>query len=239
MKTRLFSILIVFLLLASCGGGYNPPVNPNGGNGGNEDDGRVEAGFATAGFSYETSHPFYVTFNNTSKNANSYKWDFGDGRTSFEKNPVHKYSGKGVYKVTLTVGGKGHDTMTKNITITEPTSCYVTSVKFNKIPKNNEYYNIRFTDDYLFFETLYWYTDWVLLSSANIPYTYNLKTKRKIDFSNSKYVMRLCRNSKTSGNGTEIASWSMLTKNIQSKFSEEITGTTNDTEIKLVLEWKD
>lgn len=238
MKTKLFPLLAALLLVASCGGGYNPP-EPDPDKGNNDDDGRVEAGYATANFSYETSHPFYVVFNNTSKKATSYKWDFGDGTTSTEKNPVHKYSGKGVYKVSLTAGGKGHDTMSKNITITEPTSCYVTSIEFNKIPKNNEYYSVRYTDDYIFFETLYWYTDWCLLSDANMPYTYNLKTKKKIDFSNSKYVMRLYKNSKSSGSGTQVQAWSMQTKNIQSKFSEEITGTTNDAEIKLILKWED
>lgn len=59
-----------------------------------------------------------VTFTNTSTVSGSvtYLWDFGDGETSTEKNPVHTYAQKGEYTVTLTVtdsqGGK-HNVSTK------------------------------------------------------------------------------------------------------------------------------
>jgi PKD repeat protein len=43
-----------------------------------------------------------VTFTNTSKNATSYMWDFGDGGTSTEQNPVYTYAADGEYTVTLT-----------------------------------------------------------------------------------------------------------------------------------------
>lgn len=36
---------------------------------------------------------------------NSWNWDFGDGKTSTEKNPIHKYSEAGKYVVVLTVSG--------------------------------------------------------------------------------------------------------------------------------------
>jgi len=42
-----------------------------------------------------------VTFTNTSVNAVSYVWDFGDGETSPEANPVHTYAGTGTYNVKL------------------------------------------------------------------------------------------------------------------------------------------
>ncbi|MEI6435705.1 MAG: PKD domain-containing protein [Bacteroidota bacterium] len=41
-----------------------------------------------------------VTFNNTTTDATSYNWDFGDGTTSTEQNPVHTYSG-GPYNIIL------------------------------------------------------------------------------------------------------------------------------------------
>ncbi|MCK6695557.1 MAG: PKD domain-containing protein, partial [Thermoanaerobaculia bacterium] len=43
-----------------------------------------------------------IDFTNTSKNADSYSWDFGDGATSTETNPSHTYAAAGIYKVKLT-----------------------------------------------------------------------------------------------------------------------------------------
>lgn len=43
-----------------------------------------------------------ISFVNESENADSYKWDFGDGATSIEKNPQHYYTLNGTYKVKLT-----------------------------------------------------------------------------------------------------------------------------------------
>lgn len=42
-----------------------------------------------------------VTFTNTSANAQSYFWTFGDGQTSSQQNPVHLFTSGGVYTVTL------------------------------------------------------------------------------------------------------------------------------------------
>lgn len=43
-----------------------------------------------------------VTFRNYSENATEYKWEFGDGNTSTEKDPVHNYQTLGEYQVKLT-----------------------------------------------------------------------------------------------------------------------------------------
>ena len=43
-----------------------------------------------------------VTFTNTSNNATSYLWDFGDGNTSTDANPIHTYTMSGNYTITLT-----------------------------------------------------------------------------------------------------------------------------------------
>ncbi|MDX2136032.1 MAG: S8 family serine peptidase [Saprospiraceae bacterium] len=42
-----------------------------------------------------------VEFSNISSNSDNYAWDFGDGNTSTEKNPVHTYAGYGIYPVRL------------------------------------------------------------------------------------------------------------------------------------------
>jgi len=60
----------------------------------------------TADFEYE-SNGLEITFTNKSTNATAYSWDFGDGTTSTEQNPVHTYEAYGVYTVKLSVTGKG------------------------------------------------------------------------------------------------------------------------------------
>lgn len=42
-----------------------------------------------------------ISFTNTSTNATSYLWKFGDGNTSTEVNPVHTYAAPGTYTVTM------------------------------------------------------------------------------------------------------------------------------------------
>lgn len=57
-----------------------------------------------------------ATFTNTSTDATSYSWDFGDGSTSTEANPVHTYAYKGQYIVTLTATSTaGSNETTKEI----------------------------------------------------------------------------------------------------------------------------
>lgn len=48
-----------------------------------------------------------VTFTNTSKNADSYSWDFGDGNSSTDESPVHTYADAGCYAVVLSASGQG------------------------------------------------------------------------------------------------------------------------------------
>lgn len=243
MKTKLFFILTAVMVFASCG--YNPPQTPNSPQGGNSGSGgnsyKPSDPDVVASFSYEKSHPFYVHFKNKSKNSTSYEWDFGDGKTSKEASPVHQYAGKGVYKVTLkAISLNQRDVYTTNITVTEPTTCYVTGVEFEAIPKNNEYYSVRFTDDYMFFETCYWYTDWCLLSSsANIPHNYPLKNMYKLNFNQSTYVMRLYQNSKNSGTGTQLKAWTVSTSDVKNKHSEKRTGTSDNVKVTLLLKWYD
>lgn len=57
---------------------------------------------------------FYVVstiqFNNTSAKSGNFVWDFGDGTTSSEVNPTHKFEKAGTYDVTLTLDGVGKKT---------------------------------------------------------------------------------------------------------------------------------
>ncbi len=61
---------------------------------------------SVADFSYTVSNngnaPCQVTFTNKSLNAKGYSWDFGNGKTSTEANPVVTYENPGLFTVKLT-----------------------------------------------------------------------------------------------------------------------------------------
>jgi PKD repeat protein len=63
-----------------------------------------------------------AVFSNSSANATSYAWNFGDAgsssNTSTDANPTHTYTANGQYTVTLiAINSCGSDTLTKDITI--------------------------------------------------------------------------------------------------------------------------
>ena len=73
------------------------------------DDFTIEIGIPgpvppSVGFSSAQSSTNYLeyTFTNSSTNAISYEWDFGDGNTSTEESPTHVYATPDIYTVTLT-----------------------------------------------------------------------------------------------------------------------------------------
>ena len=78
-----------------------------------------------ADFAYYPQNPTrtdYVYFSDKSTGASQWEWDFGDGGTSNEKNPVHQYKNIGTYTVTLTVRGtingiEQTDSISKQITV--------------------------------------------------------------------------------------------------------------------------
>lgn len=54
-----------------------------------------------AGFSSAETGFLEMTFTSSSEHAYAFNWDFGDGNTSIEKDPVHTYATYGDYTVTL------------------------------------------------------------------------------------------------------------------------------------------
>jgi len=76
----------------------------------------------TAAFTFDEGvlvAPCDVTFTNASEGTvDSVLWDFGDGETSTDYNPVHHFEAGGLYDVTLTVTGpSGTDAVTLTVTI--------------------------------------------------------------------------------------------------------------------------
>ncbi|RDC54485.1 PKD domain-containing protein [Pedobacter chinensis] len=61
------------------------------------------AGFRTEpSFNVKFSVPAPIIFTNTSQYGDYYEWEFGDGVTSSEKDPIHTYQTDGTFKITLT-----------------------------------------------------------------------------------------------------------------------------------------
>jgi PKD repeat protein len=76
-----------------------------------------------------SSNGLTATFSNTSTNAVSYSWSFGDGKTSTAKNPANIYPSDGIYQVSLTATNNcGSAGKSKNITIiTNPVAGFLAS----------------------------------------------------------------------------------------------------------------
>jgi PKD repeat protein len=102
--------------------------------------------------------PFPVNFENTSKYAHSYRWDFADGSFSLDPNPSHLFLDHGVYNVRLiAIGDGGSDTIYKTITVIEnPVADFDIVTALVKIPeeplklinksKNGDFYLWDFGD---------------------------------------------------------------------------------------------
>ena len=79
--------------------------------------GPIQDGYPKADFDYVLAAPA-VLFQDYSINAVTYFWDFGDGETSTEAEPVHVYETEGKFTVKLTVENQyGRDEMIKEIDI--------------------------------------------------------------------------------------------------------------------------
>ncbi|MFA4851440.1 MAG: PKD domain-containing protein [Bacteroidales bacterium] len=117
---------------------------------------------ATAGFSASDTLVYLpsasIIFTNSSSDATSYHWDFGDGITSVLQSPNHTYSTSGDYTVTLIAYNSqcGNDTTTIIIHVLNPapvagfgatstTVCEGDSVQFTSTSVNATNYNWSFT----------------------------------------------------------------------------------------------
>ena len=101
--------LLVVTVFISCGDDEEPPVMMG-------DD-----PIASFQFDVSTTNFLEVMFTNFSQNETSVSWDFGDGNSSTEENPIHTYAGEGTYTVTLTAtNSNGSATKSETVTITDP-----------------------------------------------------------------------------------------------------------------------
>ncbi len=116
----------------------------------------------TAGYTatpIEGVMPLEVTFTNTSENAITYNWDFGDGETSSEESPVHTYANAGNYTVKLIALNNGNnDTLIKANYITVNLPAPVAN--FSAVPTSGDQpLSVAFTDESENAETWSWNFD--------------------------------------------------------------------------------
>jgi len=91
-----------------------------------EDDPKPANPIASFQFAVSSTNFLEVQFTNFSQNATSYNWNFGDGNTSTETNPIHTYAAVGNYTVKLTASnssGASHS-YEQAIMITDPNEAY-------------------------------------------------------------------------------------------------------------------
>ncbi len=70
--------------------------------------------------------PAKVKFEKEAKEGETYEWDFGDGNTSDEVSPNHRYTNSGNYTVELKVKkGEKSATKKKQLLVESPEKCYV------------------------------------------------------------------------------------------------------------------
>ena len=127
MKTRIRLILTALIVTALWSGCKDDPVLP------------------TPDFTFEPSEiTVYdeVSFTNASIDADTYAWDFGDGTTSEETDPVHIYKTSGSFTVKLVASNAdGSMETTQDLTVNDP----------------HNYYSINGTE-YTIDSEMFWYT---------------------------------------------------------------------------------
>lgn len=103
MKLKALIFLVCSSFLFSCDKGNDSPP-------------AIRANFSLTG--YERTAPTTIDFINTSSNAVTYRWDFGDGSFSTEQQPSHAYNFAGTFLVGLKVTGPaGSDSVCKIVDI--------------------------------------------------------------------------------------------------------------------------
>jgi len=104
----------------------------------------------TANFNYRITDSIYPDFsvdfmNLSSDNAVAWNWDFGDSKTSSEKNPSHVYSNSNKYNIVLTAFSENgcKDTAMRNIILSQPLEYTIPNV----ITPNQDNINDIFAPD--------------------------------------------------------------------------------------------
>ena len=149
---RYFAIIFCIVCLALTAGafaGCGVDPNPYDDNPGTLPNGYYPPAADFSGGPVQGYAPLEVTFTDKSTNVpRSWTWNFGDGQSSNEPNPVHIYQSPGTYTISLTAGnGYGGNSIIKaNYVIVSPASSTPVVDFSADITSGNAPLKVEFTD---------------------------------------------------------------------------------------------
>ena len=194
-----------------------------------------------AAFDVVVQHPHKIVLKNRSVNATSYAWDFGDNSgISVNKNPTYKYLSKGVYKIRLKAfNGSKVDEAEATVTITDPTKCYINGITYQNVKNQNKYYKCTIKDHDVFFVDTWISTDYVLLSSANLPY-YQKLAAPVLDPNETSDYYNVCVYwaVKTSASGEQIMKQPLYLSDVYTYYPDSLGFVENNTKVHIHFYWK-
>lgn len=238
MKRKFTSLMFLLTLLIFVGCEREIIYPGGGGTGGGGDTGGGTGGgdtgnYPTANFDYYFYDNFEIDFYNSSSNATSYSWSFGDGQSSTEEEPSHRYSRPGTYTVTLTArNSKGSHQATAQITITKPAYTYFLGITYTKVPQYNHNYKFVLTDDDIF-TTTWGDSDWRTIYST--PFDYIYATPQLLDgLADDDYYELDIYMDKENSSGN-IAGWRIPTTKLTQDYATEIYGTSSNGSTKVTI----
>ncbi len=106
-------------------------------------------------FDFDCTNPTTVAFYDTSQGADTWLWDFGDGTSSNQQNPVHTFPSQAIYTVQLTVTNFTTgctDSLVRDIPIGTPNAGFTADTFSGCMPLQ-----VRFTDTSTFASSWLWY----------------------------------------------------------------------------------
>ncbi|QOD61778.1 hypothetical protein H9I45_04845 [Polaribacter haliotis] len=128
----------------------------------------------SAYFEYENDNGL-VTFKNLSNNAESYEWDFGNGTTSNEQNPIIYFENLGNYEVSLTIIDKENKVANLKRTID------IQKSNSQKIFKGNLVLSTQFDIDNFNYNVIKGNLEINLLKNTNITNLKGLKSLKAVE----------------------------------------------------------
>ncbi len=102
----------------------------------------IGAPLPMASFTFEVDPSDYkkISFTNTSVDATSYSWEFGDGNSSSNTSPTHTYAADGTYTVRLTATNSSNDqnAVSVDVEISAPPTVFITNPSFDDEAARND-----------------------------------------------------------------------------------------------------